>query len=157
MGQVFLSSWLETTEMKTRNGSWMSLLCSEGRGPGRSRAPCYSPESLSSGWMTPNRKRGCPLAGTLTPCQGRGTGEEGKRSITWTTCLPHSSHSSQQPRLPLSTDWATGPPATVPTSPGVPLDNIARFLSLRLFSFSIENAKYLKGIGEVSNLKEIIY
>lgn len=40
---------------------------------------------------------------------------------------------------------AAGSPAAVPTSPGVPLDNIALFLSLRLFSFSIENAKYLEG------------
>lgn len=52
---------------------------------------------------------------------------------------------------------ATVSPATIPTSPGIPLDNIALFLSLRLFSFSIENAKYLEGIGQVSNLKEIIY
>lgn len=142
--------------MKTRNSSWMPLLCSEGGGPGRSRAPCYFPESLSSGWMTPNRKRGCPLAGTPDTLPGEG-GRQGGEKIN---NLDHPS-APQLPRLPAapppSTDWATGSPATIPTSPGIPLDNIARFLSLRLFSFSNENAKYLKGIGEVSNLKEIIY
>lgn len=42
-------------------------------------------------------------------------------------------------------------------SPGIHLGNIALFLSLRLFPFLIENARYLEGVGEVSNLKEIIY
>lgn len=94
--------------------------------------------------------------GPLPSCQGRRTGEEGE-NIHEATCLLHSSRFFQQPRFPLPTDWATGSPTTVPISPGIPLDNIARFLPLRLFSFSIENAKYLEGIGEVSNLKEIIY
>lgn len=45
----------------------------------------------------------------------------------------------------------------LPTLSHIPLGNIALFFCLRLFSFSIENAKYLEGTGEVSNLKEIIY
>lgn len=44
----------------------------------------------------------------------------------------------------------------MPDTPGVPLGNIALFLPLGLFSFSIENAKYLEGVGEVSNRKEIL-
>ena len=103
------------------------------------------------------QKKGLPAGGD--PCHlAREAGQEGRKINTHeAACLFHGSDFSQQPRLPLPTDWATRPPAPLPTSPGIPLDNIARFLSLRLFSFSIENAKYLEGIGEVSNLKEIIY
>lgn len=36
----------------------------------------------------------------------------------------------------------------------VHLGNIALFLSLGLFPFSIENAEYLEGVGEVKNLKK---
>lgn len=60
------------------------------------------------------------------------------------------------PPLSLQTE-PRGLPLLFLVSPGLLLGHIALFLSLGLFSFSIENAKYLKGVGEVSNLKEIIY
>lgn len=146
-------------EMKTRTSSWMSLLCPEGWGPRRSRAHATSLNPFLLGGRSPNRKRGCPLARTPAILPGKGVKGGGEKKINpqEATCLVHSSDSLQVILLLLPTDWATGSPATVPTSPGIPLENIALFLSLRLFSFSIENAKYLEGVGEVSNLKEIIY
>lgn len=51
------------------------------------------------------------------------------------------------PAYPSRGSWASH---HCPTSLGIPLANIALFLSLRMFSFSVENAKYLERVGEVN-------
>ena len=100
--------------MKTRNSFCMSLLCSVGWGPRRSRAPRYFPESLSSGWMTPNRKRGCLLVGTPATLPGK-RGRRGERSIPMRP--PVCSTALTSPSSPASLYRQTGPLDLPPLSP----------------------------------------
>lgn len=90
------------------------------------------PASLNSSWVeNTQQKKGLPSA-TLP-------GEEGSKINTQkVTCLLHS---------PTSSYGHTGPLGLPPLSQRAlaALGNIALFLSLRLFSFLIENAKYSEG------------
>lgn len=66
-------------------------------GTGDQEPPRLFPESLSSGWMIPNSKRGCPLMGTPTVLLGKRERERLKHQTPKPTCQFHSSDSSQQP------------------------------------------------------------
>lgn len=132
--------------MKTRKGCWVPpTLLREVSGN-----LVYFPEYPTG--VIPSRKRGYPLVENpaILPGEVRGSEEGGLKLIThWATCLPPNCHPFRQHRLLpiLRRSWASH---HCPTSLGIPLANIALFLSLRMFSFSVENAKYLERVGEVN-------